>query len=135
MTKQNEKVCNDFIDKVRKLLPLFTKSEKRFISDFRDSVYDFASEESEVSHNDLMQRFGEPSDIVNDYLKTIDSESLYKMISRKRSLIIFACTITILIVIFLSYESLSFYRLCKKAENQIVTQETITLKEVPYEGN
>lgn len=97
---RNEK---EYLKTIYDLLPSHGKNEKRFFSDFKESVLDFSDAKVAVSVEALTEHFGEPQEIVADYLKSQTSDYLILQLKRnhfckKVFVLLTACALTALII-------------------------------------
>ena len=74
---------------VRGMFPIYGSYEKRFYSDLKQNI---------VGFSDLQERFGSPTDIIQDYYENVDPDYLIKQLSRTRY-IRFTCLIAVLAIV------------------------------------
>ncbi|MBQ3543581.1 MAG: hypothetical protein IJA34_01115 [Lachnospiraceae bacterium] len=78
------KEISDFLRTVKISFPIFRKSEKRFYSDFRNSVNDYAENNPQCTILDLYNHFGSPKDIVITYYNNMDSDVYLTLMKKTR---------------------------------------------------
>ena len=53
----NQKELNIYFRKIRLLLPIYSKAEKQFLKDFKDSVFVFIEKNPHCTMDDVIERF------------------------------------------------------------------------------
>lgn len=76
MNRINDKELNQYMKRIKLLLPLYRKQEKQFLTDFRFCIYDFTKTHPEHSFADITAHFGTPDEVVRDYLSSLDVDLL-----------------------------------------------------------
>jgi len=93
------------------MFPFYGKYEKRFIADLECDIVNFINEHSSCNIDDIREYFGEPNEIIKTYLSNIDSDDLYRKISKSKhikiciSLCVCAFIITCTIAVSFLYQS------------------------------
>lgn len=101
------KEISQFLHAVKISFPFFRKSEKRFFSDFCDSVNNYADNNPECTKEDLENHFGNPKNIVRTYYDNMDSDVYYTLMKRTYYLkrisvaIILVLTITLVTTLYI----------------------------------
>ena len=83
---------------VRGMFPIYGSYEKRFYSDLKQNIAEFSDDKGEVGFSDLQERFGSPTDIIQDYYENVDPDYLIKQLSPTRY-IRFTCLIAVLAIV------------------------------------
>lgn len=99
----NQIIKNDieqYFKQIRLLLPILGKEERKFLSDFKVTVEEYAEHQTGCCLEDVKERFGEPEDVVHDYVTMLDQFQLCKRINL-RNLIKRAIFIMLLLIIIL----------------------------------
>ncbi|MDD6043352.1 MAG: DUF6120 family protein [Eubacteriaceae bacterium] len=124
----NNKELKRYFRQIKSLLPVYTKEEKKFLRDYKKSVIDYAADNPDLSFDDIMEHFDEPTDVVYNYIVATDQEYLYKRISLSSMLkkVLIVITIAALIAFGLRYHYL--YSLYLEVQNQIITEETTVIE-------
>ena len=90
---------NKYLKTIRSLFPVYGHYEKRFFSDLKNNLTEYAETHPNSSFSDLSQAFGSPASIISEYLSSVDTAYLSKQLSRtkhiRRTCI---CTIIALII-------------------------------------
>lgn len=84
------KECSQFLHSVCQAMPKLGKHEKRFLSDFSESVNEYILANPECTQEDLINQFGSPKDIAITFYNNMDSD-LYLNILKRSRLIKTAC--------------------------------------------
>lgn len=126
-----EKMIEDYLKRVKMLLPLHGKKENDYLKGLKINILDYLEEEPDASEADLYQAFGIPADIVAEYLKTLDDDYLIGKINRQNLLkrcVDFFC---ILAFCLAAWWSILMYKDYLNFQNTQVTE----IHEVIYVGD
>lgn len=122
---------SDFINDIWIALPLHRKQEKRFIKEIRENVSDFTISDPAVTKNDLILKFGEPTDIIADYFNSLEPEEYIGSMRRTRyfkrvshAIVVFLC---VLLCIFTYFENRAYNEW--KTKQIAMEDETIQIDE------
>lgn len=97
MTKNSE--INKYIKQVKTLLPVYSKKEKRYLRELRNSVSETVRRKPDAAMSDIIEEHGAPPDVVHDYIDSLDIDYVLKRIAARRVIKkIFTTTIIVLIV-------------------------------------
>lgn len=111
-----------FIKELRKAFPVFQDREQRFYEDIEGSVCEFAEQNPECTKEDLIERFGEPTEIVKTYFDNADSSVYMALLKNARyakaKFISFVACLALLIVM-----SLCFWLNVKKETEQGIANQ------------
>lgn len=118
---------------IRSIFPIWTKNEKHFFTDLKGSIVEFCADRENISFDDLVQKFGTPTDIVHDYLGGVTTEYLYKQLSRSRHIRFTCYFATIGIVIMLIIGSAYNYISYREFQEQLPAIEETTIIVYPEE--
>ena len=99
-TKKKGKI-NRYMCKVRHLLPTTYKAERRFITNLRQDIEEMAQARSSISYEALVTEFGDPHELVNNYISEKEIETIRKElhISHYLKLLVITDILAILLVI------------------------------------
>ena len=78
MKKNN--LCHQYIKNVKSLFPIIGKEEKKYIKQLSVEVEDCFANENFNNLDELNNKFGFPSDVVNNYFHLFDTNKLIKRI-------------------------------------------------------
>ena len=100
-----EKERKHYVRQIRILLPIHTKKERAYFRDLGDSIELFIRSHPEASMSDLTKHFGEPQNIVYQYMESIDMDSIIRHTSMRRML---HRTLIIILLCFLASTAIWF---------------------------
>lgn len=66
------------------MFPIYGPYEKRFYSDFKQNISEFADTKENIIFSDLEEKFGSPANIIQDYLNNVDTNYLLKQLSHTK---------------------------------------------------
>jgi len=121
---------SQFLRSVRQAMPKLSKQEKRFLSDFSESVNEYISTNPNSTQDDLIKQFGNPKDIAITYYSNMDSDIYLYILKRSRIIkttcITFITAIIAALVIFIFFliSALNNY------ENQALDHIDTTITEI-----
>ena len=124
--KQAKEEIKVYMRRVKTLFPLFGRERKRFLNDLDESIERFASEGGDSSYDSIAERFGDPEEVVFNYIAAMDEEVLNKKISETRCVRILVIVAIIAIAICTGMSLYWGYDSYMQAINTIVVEgETI----------
>ncbi len=91
----NKNVKSMYLSSVKKALKYVNKDSKKLINSLKVEVDIFISEHSDVTLNDLISKFGSPSDIAESFYANLDISELKKQ-KRIKGYIITAILVVVL---------------------------------------
>lgn len=122
------KLCRNYIRKIKTLFPIMGKSERHYIKTIQFNVDDFLADKADSNLDDLYKEFGTPEDVINNYYLSVDTDNIIKRIRISKYFKIF------LIVLILCLLSLTTYRLVILYEgHQVFMEEQIQSEETIIE--
>ena len=95
-----------YIKEVKQALICPSKEKKRFIADFRESVYSCCAEEADMTDEKLRERFGTPAEISDSFVYNEDPSLTRKNFTSKKFkklAVIFLMILAIIAIILLSF--------------------------------
>ena len=120
------KEIKTYISKVKTLLPIYSKQERQFISNIKASIYSFLDSNKNATLDDIVCQFGEPIDIVQGYIDSLDIEVLINRMSIKKILLRIFLLALVSALIALSIYSVTMYKAYQRYVNTIVVEtETV----------
>ena len=81
MNKQEQRTVKRYLHDIKRTLPVYRKMERRFLSDIRSTIEEYAETGAIITSTTLRQEFGEPKDQVILYLSSKDGKDLEKDLS------------------------------------------------------
>lgn len=125
----NKNVTDKYIHSIYSLLPYHGAEEKRYIEDLRNSVEDYIEDEPEANNDTLIAEFGEPTEVVRDYVETLDIDLLIRKISTRELFRKLVSIVLIATVLALSIYATYLHRSYLDFKNSIITEEETTIIE------
>lgn len=119
------KVYKKYISSIEALFPVKGKAEKKYLDNFKINVLDYIEENNVTSIEVLNDEFGNPSEVVNAYFSSVDTEYVVKRVKHSKWLKL--CFITILIAVLIG---LAIYAGVKIMEYIAFMEEKVTITEV-----
>lgn len=125
----NQKELDIYFRQIKLLLPLYTKKEKQFLRDFKDSVNEFCSQSPNCTMEDVIARFSTPEEIVHDYIsEALATENLCQKFSlgalSKRILL----TLLIGILAALAVRTIALLHIVNESEQYYITREVTEIE-------
>ena len=74
------KLCQQYLSDVKSLFPIMGKPEKKYLSKLREPLEDYCREEQASTMEEIYDNFGQPDEVVNNYLRSADTAYLIKRI-------------------------------------------------------
>ena len=125
----NQKELDIYFRKIRLLLPIYSKAEKQFLKDFKDSVFVFIEQNPLCTMDDVIARFSTPEEIVHDYIvEALQTEDLCKKISLSRSIKRAIAVLLLLAALSTAFWGISCYKAYLDSKESVISQELIVLE-------
>ena len=67
-----------YIKNIWTIMPMHTKKEKFYVSELKKHLNEYLDDHPQCSYDDIVQQFGEPKDIVVEYIQSSDENDLIK---------------------------------------------------------
>lgn len=120
----NQKELNIYFRKIRLLLPIYSKAEKQFLKDFKDSVFVFIEKNPLCTMDDVIERFSEPEEVVHDYIsEALATENLCQKIQFRRFVKKILLTLLIGILAALAVRTIALLHIVNESEQYYITRE------------
>ena len=120
----NQKELNIYFRKIRLLLPIYSKAEKQFLKDFKDSVFVFIEQNPLCTMNDVIERFSTPEEVVHDYIsEALATENLCQKIQFRRFVKKILLTLLIGILAALAVRTIALLHIVNESEQYYITRE------------
>lgn len=115
-----------YISKIKTLLPIYSKQERQFIGNIKAGIDSFLDSNKNATLDDIICQFGEPIEIVQGYIDSLDIEVLINRMSIKKILYRIFSLALMSAVIALSVYSFTLYKAYQRYVNTIVVEtETV----------
>ena len=120
----NQKELNIYFRKIRLLLPIYSKAEKQFLKDFKDSVFVFIEQNPLCTMDDVIERFSTPEEVVHDYIsEALATENLCQKIQFIRFVKKILLTLLIGILAALAVRTIALLHIVNESEQYYITRE------------
>ena len=122
----NQKELNIYFRKIRLLLPIYSKAEKQFLKDFKNSVFVFVFIEQNplCTMDDVIERFSTPEEVVHDYIsEALATENLCQKIQFRRFVKKILLTLLIGILAALAVRTIALLHIVNESEQYYITRE------------
>ena len=125
----NQKELDTYFKQIKLLLPLYTKKEKQFLRDFKDSVNEFCSQSPNCTMEDVITRFSTPEEIVHDYIsEALATENLCQKIQLRRFVKKILLTLLIGILAALAVRTIALLHIVNESEQYYITREVTEIE-------
>lgn len=122
----SDKEIKAYISKIKTLLPVYSKQERQFIGNIKADIDSFLDSNKNATLDDIICQFGEPIEIVQGYIDSLDIEVLINRMSIKKILYRIFSLALMSAVIALSVYSFTLYKAYQRYVNTIVVEtETV----------
>ena len=120
----NQKELNIYFRKIRLLLPIYSKAEKQFLKDFKDSVFVFIEQNPLCTMDDVIERFSTPEEVVHDYIsEALATENLCQKIQFRRFVKKILLTLLIGFLAALAVRTIALLHIVNESEQYYITRE------------
>jgi hypothetical protein len=125
----NQKELDTYFRQIKLLLPLYTKKEKQFLRDFKNSVNEFCSQSPNCTMEDVIARFSTPEEIVHDYIsEALATENLCQKIQLRRFVKKILLTLLIGILAALAVRTITLLHIVNESEQYYITREVTEIE-------
>ena len=125
----NQKELDTYFRQIKLLLPLYTKKEKQFLRDFKDSVNEFCSQSPNCTMEDVIARFSTPEEIVHDYIsESLATENLCQKIQFRRFVKKILLILLIGILAALAVRTIALLHIVNESEQYYITREVTEIE-------
>lgn len=125
----NQKELDIYFRQIKLLLPLYTKKEKQFLRDFKDSVNEFCSQTPNCTMEDVIARFSTPEEIVHDYIsEALATENLCQKIQFKRFVKKILLILLIGFLAALAVRTIALLHIVNESEQYYITREVTEIE-------
>ena len=125
----NQKELNIYFRKIRLLLPIYSKAEKQFLKDFKDSVFVFIEQNPLCTMDDVIERFSTPEEVVHDYIsEALATENLCQKIQFRRFVKKILLILRIGILAALAVRTIALLHIANESEQYYITREVTEIE-------
>ncbi len=125
----NQKELDTYFRQIKLLLPLYTKKEKQFLRDFKDSVNEFCSQSPNCTMEDVIARFSTPEEVVHDYIsEALATEDLCQKIQFRRFVKKILLILLIGLLAALAVRTIALLHIVNESEQYYITREVTEIE-------
>ena len=125
----NQKELNLYFRKIRLLLPIYSKAEKQFLKDFKDSVFVFIEQNPLCTMDDVIERFSTPEEVVHDYIsEALATENLCQKIQFRRFVKKILLILLIGILAALAVRTIALLHIVNESEQYYIAREVTEIE-------
>ena len=125
----NQKELNIYFKEIRLLLPIYSKAEKQFLKDFKDSVFVFIEKNPLCTMDDVIERFSEPEEVVHDYIsEALATENLCQKIQFRRFVKKILLILLIGLLAALAVRTIALLHIVNESEQYYITREVTEIE-------
>lgn len=118
----DDKDIKAYISKIKTLLPVYSKPERQFINKLKENIYSYVASHKVASMNDIENQFGEPFEIVQGYIDSMDIDTLISKMSVRTMLRRITVIVLLAAIIGLSIFGGFYYKGYQYYKNTVVTE-------------
>ena len=125
----NQKELNIYFRKIRLLLPIYSKAEKQFLKDFKDSVFVFIEQNPLCTMDDVIERFSTLEEVVHDYIsEALATENLCQKIQFRRFVKKILLILLIGLLAALAVRTIALLHIVNESEQYYITREVTEIE-------
>ncbi|MCI5620493.1 MAG: DUF6120 family protein [Lachnospiraceae bacterium] len=121
------KICKRYLRDLKHLFPIYGKKQRQYLHTVTESVTDFCKSNPGITYDKLVEHFGLPQEIIADYLRELDSNSLIRQANLKHTFQIIAGVIGIGCVICCT----AYWFNCYRAYLHSIQSDPVFIEESP----
>ena len=129
MDPKKQKTANKYVQEMKHLFPVIWQSEKRFLTDIRQNIDEYCQEKDDITYDTLVHVFGEPKDLIANYITEKDAVVLQKEIRTSKHIKCAICTIVSIIIFLAGFKCYAIYSDYQNAQKAQINQKTIIIEE------
>ena len=125
----NQKELNIYFRKIRLLLPIYSKAEKQFLKNFKNSVFVFIEQNPLCTMDDVIERFSTPEEVVHDYIsEALATEDLCQKIQFRRFVKKILLILLIGLLAALAVRTIALLHIVNESEQYYITREVTEIE-------
>lgn len=129
MDPKKQKIADKYVQEIRHLFPVIRQSEKRFLADIRHTIDEHCQDKDDITFDTLVQVFGDPKDLVANYITEKDAVVLQKEIRISKHIKYTICMMLSIIILLAGFKCHAIYSDYQNAQKAQVNRETIIIEE------
>ncbi len=125
MLKETEKAMRQYLKKIKLLLPIHGKEERRFLKDYKTSLEAFLADHPACTPEEFRDHFESPEDVVYNYISSLDQQQICKRIAFRRTIVkIFLCVCAIALICWL----VMLWNIYTYEHTQVITEKLVVIE-------
>jgi hypothetical protein len=81
MMKKNN--CSIYLRNLKRLMPVYGKNQRIYLHTINESLNDYCNSNPNPSYEELEDNFGTPVEIIGDYLREQETQTLIKQVNQR----------------------------------------------------
>lgn len=126
--KPSNKEIKNYLNEIRRLLPINGKKEKQFIDDISSSISEVFTDTDEVTYAQLCTEIGKPTDIIINYFGEIDYSYLKKKMIVSAMLKRVSLVLIIVVAALGIFKAFLIYNAYREAIYTNVSKEVVVIE-------
>lgn len=90
------KEIQKYIQNIRRLMPIYSKAEKQYLSFLQERIFDYINENPFCTIDNIYMQFGEPKVVMEHYLQSLEHEYIREKLQVKHRIQLFAAICVII---------------------------------------
>lgn len=129
MDPKKQKIVDKYVREIKHLFPVIRQSEKRFLADIRQNIDEHYENKDDITFDTLVQVFGDPKDLVANYMTEKDTALVQKEIRVSKHIKYAICIMLSIAILLAGIKCYAIYSDYQNAQNAQIDHETIIIKE------
>ncbi|MCM1179341.1 MAG: DUF6120 family protein [Clostridium sp.] len=130
MKKNSNRIIRKYLREIRHFLPIFHQSEKRYVTDLRHAIEDYAATVEHLSFDTLITEFGEPKDLASNYVLGQEASILRNAIKFSNYIKVGILSVVLTLFIIAGFQNYFAYRHYQEAKDSYIHREVTVIKEL-----
>lgn len=126
---KNNKIIHRYLREIRIFFPVYRQPEKRYMHDLQRSIEEYAETSENLSFESLVQEFGEPKDLISNYILEQDASALHKAIKTSRYIKVTALTAIVAFIIIVGTRGYYEQKHFQEAKDAYIHREITVINE------
>ena len=118
-----------YIKNVKTIMPIHSKREKEYLLKLNMYLQEFIDENPDYLYSNIVEQFGEPKDIVVEYINTVDENHLIKSMKTRTLIYRFVIFLSLIGLVLATWFAVLWYQLYQEDKNSIIYEIETTITE------
>lgn len=79
-----DKEIKNYINSIKKLFPIYSKKEREYVKNLEKNINKYVHENKSATIDHVIEKYGEPTTIVHNYIDIMDIDDIINKISKKK---------------------------------------------------